>query len=143
LLDIIGKKLAYVFDTGWEYHIYYENDHKVTYYIASGPAGGRFAYQEAIYAEIVPGIFNVVWYEETGTLVSQVVNLNARKINGFIAFPQWVWRNPEKTHGRKEEKVDQLLALREAGPDAPRKLVYMTANIRTIEDIGVDVPGVF
>jgi phenolic acid decarboxylase len=140
---IIGKKLTYVFDTGWEYRIYYENVKRVQYHVVSGPAGGRFAYQDAIYAEVAPGVFNVVWYEETGTIVSQVVNLNTRTINGFVAFPQWVWKDPAKTHGRKQEKLNELLALRDAGPDAPRKLVYMTARIATIEELGENVPDVF
>lgn len=40
-----------------------------------------------MYSEVVPGVLNIVWYEETGTVISQVVNLNARIIHGFVAFP--------------------------------------------------------
>lgn len=142
-LAILGKKLTYVYDTGWEYSIYYENASRVQYRVVSGPAGGRFAYQDAKYAEIVPDVFNVVWYEETGTIVSQIVNLSAGTVNAFVAFPRWLWENPTLSHGRKEEKLDQLLKMRDEGPDAPRKLIYMTARIVSAEDLGENVAHVF
>lgn len=94
-------------------------------------------------AEVAPNVFNVAWYEETGTVVSQVTNLNSMTLYGFIAFPKWVWNNPEKTHGRKEQKLQELIALRDAGPDVPRTVIYESAKIFSVEDIGIDVPNVF
>jgi phenolic acid decarboxylase len=142
-IPLVGKLLKYVYDNGWEYHVYYENEHKISYNVLGGPAGGRCAYQEVNCAEVAPNVFNVAWYEETGTVVSQVINLNSMTLYGFIAFPHWVWSNPEKTHGRKEQKLQELLTLREVGPDAPRTVIYELAKIFSVEDIGIDVPNVF
>ncbi len=63
MLTITGKKSGLIYETGWEYKIYYENDHHAQYHGVSGPAGGRFADQDAMY-EVAPGVFNIVWYEE-------------------------------------------------------------------------------
>jgi phenolic acid decarboxylase len=142
-LAIVGKKLTYVYDTGWECSIYYQNATRVQYRVVSGPAGGRCAYQDARYAEVAPDVFNVVWYEETGTIVSQVVNLAAGTVNAFVAFPRWLWENPSASHGRKQDKLDELLKMREEGSDAPRKLVYMTARIGSTEDLGENLANVF
>lgn len=142
-LAILGKKLTYVYDNGWEYSVYYENASRVQYHVVSGPAGGRFAYQDATYAEVAPDVFNIVWYEETGTIVSQVVNLAAGTVHAFVAFPRWLWENPARSHGRKQDKLNELLRMRDEGPDAPRKLVYMTARISAIEDLGENVDNFF
>lgn len=133
-IGLVGKKLQYSYGNGWEYHVHYVSENKVSYHVVSGPFGGRSATQDAHYAEVAPDTYMVSWYEETGTIVSTVVNLEARTITGFVAFPRWVYDNPEWTHGRKEEKESELLRLRSTEQDAPREIVFESANIHSVED---------
>lgn len=133
-IGLVGKRLEYSYANGWEYHVHYESENKVSYHVVSGPFGGRWATQDAHYAEVAPDTYMVSWYEETGTVVSTVVNLEARTISGFIAFPRWVYDDPALTHGRKEDKLTELLRLRSTEQDAPREIVFETANISSVED---------
>jgi phenolic acid decarboxylase len=76
-VSLVGKRIKYRYENGWEYHVHYESETRVSYDVVSGPFGSRHAYQQARYAEVAPNVFMIGWYEETGTIVVQVVNLNS------------------------------------------------------------------
>jgi phenolic acid decarboxylase len=135
LNGLIGKKLKYRYENGWEYHAYYESEHKISYEVVSGPFGSRKAYQTTLSREVAPNIFMVGWYEETGTIVVQVVNLNSMQVTSFAGFPRWVFDNPGVTHGDKEDNLVRIKELREAGPDAPREIFFETGTVFAVEQI--------
>jgi len=85
---------------------------------------------------VAPDIFMVGWYEETGTIVVQVVNLNNMQVTSFAGFPRWVFDNPGVTHGQKEDNLDKIMQMREAGPDAPREIFFESGTIFAVEQIG-------
>jgi len=93
-VSLVGKRIKYRYENGWEYHVYYESESRVSYDVVSGPFGSRHAYQEPRYAEVAPNVFMVGWYEETGTIVVQVVNLNSMRINSFAGFPNDLRQSP-------------------------------------------------
>jgi phenolic acid decarboxylase len=133
---LIGKKIKYRYENGWEYHAYYESEQKIVYEVVSGPFGSRRAYQTTHSREVAPNIFMVGWYEETGTIVVQVVNLNSREVTSFAGFPRWVFDNPEVTHGEKDSNLARIKQLGEAGPDAPREIFFETGKIFSVERVG-------
>jgi len=133
---LVGKKIKYRYENGWEYHAYYESEQKISYEVVSGPFGSRKASQKTWSREVAPDIFMVGWYEETGTIVVQVVNLNNMQVTSFAGFPRWVFDNPGVTHGQKEDNLDKIMQMREAGPDAPREIFFESGTIFAVEQIG-------
>lgn len=132
---LVGKMIKYRYENGWEYHAYYESEQKIIYEVVSGPFGSRKAYQTTMSREVAPNVFMVGWYEETGTIVVQVVNLNSMEVTSYAGFPRWVFNNPDVTHGEKEANLAQIKQLREAGPDAPREIFFETGKIFAMEQI--------
>ena len=132
---LVGKKIKYRYDNGWEYHAYYEREDKISYEVVSGPFGSRKAYQTTRSREVAPDVYMVGWYEETGTIVVQVVNLNSMEVTSFAGFPRWVFDNPGVTHGEKDLNFDRIRELREKGPDAPREITFVTGKIFSVEQI--------
>jgi phenolic acid decarboxylase len=133
---LVGKKIQYRYENGWEYHVFYESEQKVSYEVVSGPFGSRKASQKTWSREVAPDIFMVGWYEETGTIVVQVVNLNSMQVTSFAGFPRWVFDNPGVTHGQKEDNFERIMQMREAGPDAPREIFFESGTIFAVEQIG-------
>ena len=132
---LVGKKIKYRYESGWEYHVHYVSETKVSYDVVSGPFGSRKASQTTHSKEIAPNVFIVGWYEETGTIVVQTVNLNSMKVVSFAGFPRWVFDNPEQTHGRKEDILEKITGLRSTLPDAPREIFFETATIFSVEEV--------
>ncbi len=132
---LVGKKIKYRYENGWEYHSYYESEQKIVYEVVSGPFGSRKAYQTTHSREIAPDIFMVGWYEETGTIVVQVINLQAMHVTSFAGFPRWLFDNPGVAHGEKDDNLVQIRQLREKGPDAPREIFFESATIFSVEQI--------
>jgi len=132
---LVGKKIKYRYENGWEYHVYYESEDRVAYDVISGPFGSRKAHQVTHSKEVAPNVFMVGWYEETGTIVVQVVNLNSMQVTSFAGFPRWVFDNPEITHGDKDDNLDRLIQLRETKPDAPREIFFETGTIFAVEQV--------
>ena len=132
---LVGKKIKYRYENGWEYYVCYESEHKVSYEVVTGPFGSRKAYQVTKSREVAPGVFMIGWYEETGTIVVQVVNLNSMQVTSYAGFPRWVFDNPGATHGEKDLNLEKIKQLREAGPDAPREIFFEIGTIFAVEDI--------
>jgi len=132
---LVGKKVKYRYENGWEYHVYYESEEKVSYEVVSGPFGSRKASQKTWSREVASNVFMVGWYEETGTIVVQVVNLNNMQVTSFAGFPRWVFDNPGVTHGQKEDNLDKIMHLRKAGPDAPREIFFESGTIFSVEQV--------
>ena len=133
-VSLVGKRIKYRYENGWEYHDYNQSESRVSYDVVSGPFGSRHAYQEPRYAEVAPNVFMVGWYEETGTIVVQVVNLNSMRINSFAGFPKWIFDNPQVSHGNKDDRMGEIMKLREKGPDAPRHIFFVSGKIFSVEE---------
>lgn len=132
---LVGKKIKYRYENGWEYHAYYESETRIVYDVVSGPFGSRKAYQTTQSREVAPNVFMVGWYEETGTIVVQVVNLDRMQVTSFAGFPRWVFDNPHVTRGDKDENLSRILKWREKGPDAPREIFFEAGTIFAVEQV--------
>ncbi|MFO7462274.1 MAG: phenolic acid decarboxylase [Desulfatiglandales bacterium] len=132
---LVGKKIKYRYENGREYHAYYPSEQKIVYEVVSGPFGSRKAYQAIWSREVAPNVFMVGWYEETGTMVVQVVNLDSMQVTSFAGFPRWVFDNPGVTHGEKDDNLARIKQLRDVGPDAPREIFFESGTIFSVEEI--------
>jgi len=132
---LVGKKIKYRYEGGWEYHVNYESENKISYDVVSGPFGSRKASQTTFSKEIAPNVVMVGWYEETGTIVVQTVNLNSMTLTSFAGFPRWLFDNPALTHGKKEENAEKIKELRKTLPDAPREVFFESATIFSVEEV--------
>ncbi len=132
---LVGKKIKYRYENGWEYHASYESEERISYEVVRGPFGSRKAYQVTRSREVAQNVVMVGWYEETGTIVVQVVNLNSMQVTSFAGFPRWVFDNPELTHGEKDANLTRIQAMRETRPDAPREIIFTTGTIFSVEEL--------
>jgi phenolic acid decarboxylase len=132
---LVGKRIKYRYESGWEYHLTYESDTRVSYDVVSGPFGSRKASQTTHSKDIAPGVVMVGWYEETGTIVVQNINLNTMTVTTFAGFPRWLFDNPGLTHGSKEDTAAKTRELRNSLPDAPREVFFESATIFSVEDV--------
>ena len=132
---LVGKRIKYRYESGWEYHLTYESDTKVSYDVVSGPFGSRKASQMTQSRDIAPNVVMVGWYEETGTIVVQTVNLNTMTVTTFAGFPRWLFDKPSLTHGRKEDTLAKTKELRNSLPDAPREVFFESATIFSVEEV--------
>ena len=132
---LVGKKIKYRYENGWEYHAYYESEEKISYEVVSGPFGSRKAYQVTHSKEVAPNVVMVGWYEETGTIVVQLVNLNTMQVTSFAGFPRWVFDNPGITHGEKEKNLEKIKQFQKNGPDSPREIFFESGTIFEVEQV--------
>jgi phenolic acid decarboxylase len=140
LPDLVGKKLTYEYANGWGFESHFRES-TMSYRVVKGPHLGRAAYQDVQYEQVAPGITMLTWYEETGTIVTLTVNLEARRVYGSVALPRVVWDNIAETAVSKRENFAALLAMRD-GPDAPRHLILEVATVTDVSDATTeDVPA--
>lgn len=134
MVDLVGRHFIYTYDNGWQYEMYVKNDRTIDYRIHSGMVGGRWVRDQVAHiVRLGPDIYKISWDEPTGTTVSVAVNLAERKLHGVIFFPQWVARDPKRTVCFQNEQLDQMRALRDAGPTYPKLVIDEFATITFLE----------
>lgn len=139
IAGLIGKHFIYTYDNGWQYELYVKNATTIDYRIHTGMVGGRWVRDQAAHIVALSGdVYKVSWDEPTGTCVSVAFNLKDRSIHGVIFFPQWIEQAPKKTVCFQNEHIDEMIALRNAGPTYPKMVVDEGATITYLEDCGAD-----
>jgi hypothetical protein len=80
----------------------------------------------------------ISWVEETGTVVSCVVDFENKTVHGLLAFSKGHWEQPEAAHGdkRNQEDLKRWRTLAFVGNNSPGERVFMTekADIAEIYD---------
>src|SRR5262245_7672841 len=130
-----GKIIEYAYEDGWQYRVQFSPG-RIDYEVVGGPLTGRKSWQDADYAQIAPNIHMVAWYEENGAVVAAVLNLDAMTIHGYVALPKYVADNPAAVTLDKSTHLPELLAMRNKGPDAPRKVDLKRGKILSVTDAG-------
>jgi hypothetical protein len=95
---------------------------------------GRLNYQKAYYQCIRPGeIWQISWLEETGTIISMVVDLKNETVTSLGGFSRGHWDNPTAAHGdkRNPEDFERWRALANVGKGAAdREMLAHQARIK-------------
>lgn len=133
----VGKHILYTYENGWCYEMYIKQSDLIDYRIHSGDVGERWVKdQQAHIACIAEDIFKVAWAEPTGTTVYLVFNLRDGLTHGTAFFPRWIAEAPQKTVCFQNQHLDDMRALRDAGPTYPFFIVDEYSQIKGIEDRG-------
>jgi len=137
--EIVGKRMVYIYENGWCYELYVKNATTIDYRIHSGIVGGRWVKDQQVFlVHLVRGIYGISWTEPTGTDVSLTINLDEMRTHGTIFFPNWVAEDPQKTVCFQNHHIALMQQYRDAGPTYPKLLIDEFADIRLIEDVGID-----
>ncbi|KAF9890438.1 hypothetical protein FE257_005843 [Aspergillus nanangensis] len=95
--DLMNKRILYHYTEGvdWAYGVWYRSRNRIVYRVVTGPLAGRTNYVRGWYQEIAPGeIYKVSWMEETGTIVTQTLDLKRKMIWTFVAFSKGHFVSP-------------------------------------------------
>ena len=134
-MNLYGKVIEYAYEDGWAYRAEFSPG-RIDYEVVGGPLAGRQSWQDAEYAEIAPDIHMVAWYEENGAVVAAVFNLDAMTIHGYVTLPKYVVDNPAAIKLDKSTQLPDLLAMRDKGQDAPRKVDLKRGKILSVVNAG-------
>lgn len=132
--ELKNKHFVYKYDNGWDYEFYVPNDQRIVYKISGGPMAGRNNYQTTYYQRIQENLWQINWLEETGTIVSLVLDINNKRVTTLIAFSQGHWENPEIAHGNKRNELLKWRELSKIGIQTNRYMLTEQATINQIYD---------
>ena len=85
-MKLLGKKLLFHYESGLEVIGHYSSPTEVSWEGLTGPAKGSRGKESVDLAEIAPNIFFVNWIEESGTTISQVLDLDRMVVTAFVTF---------------------------------------------------------
>ncbi|BCL73412.1 putative phenolic acid decarboxylase [Vibrio nigripulchritudo] len=139
LSQFVGKSFIYNYDKGWRYELYVKNRTTIDYRVHSGIVAGRWVKDQTVcLARVGENLYRVSWTEPTGTDVSLTLNLHDFVVHGAIYFPRWIVNNPEKIACYQNEHLEEMEALRDAGPIYPTEIIDSFATLIYIRDCGSD-----
>ncbi|KAL6232490.1 hypothetical protein BDW75DRAFT_19248 [Aspergillus navahoensis] len=142
--DLMNKRVLYHYTEGvdWAYEMWYRSPERVVYRVVSGPLAGRTNYVRAWYQEIYPGkMYKVSWMEETGTIVTQTIDIQEKKLWTFAAFTKGHHENRKICQGHKSTHLEQWRELAKIGIQTDRHMVPSSGVIDEIlEGPGDNLP---
>lgn len=136
---IAGHRFIYTYANGWQYEMYVKNKMTIDYRIHSGHVGGRWVKDQVVdLVELDEDSYKVSWTEPTGTCVVVNVMPRRRRLHGTIFFPRWIAEDGSATVVFQNDHLDEMRALRDAGPHYPIKVVPEFATITWLDYVGED-----
>jgi hypothetical protein len=85
-MKLVGKKLLFNYQSGLQVIGHYSKATEVIWEALTGPMKGSKGTEAVNMAEVAPNIFFVNWVEESGTTVSQVLDLDRSLVTAFVTF---------------------------------------------------------
>ncbi|TFK51195.1 phenolic acid decarboxylase [Heliocybe sulcata] len=143
--QIEGKRFKYTYGLGWTYEMYFRSLTRCVYRIHSGPLAGRVNFQHAHYQKVRDNVWQCSWLEETGTVVSMVIDFDQQTIHTFGAFTRGHWDHPDQARGwkRNPEDMARWKALAQEGKDqADRHLMVEYAKMSELTTGQGDLPDI-
>lgn len=140
--ELKNKHFQYTYDNGWKYKFHVPNDKRIVYSIHGGPMAGRHNFQTCYYQRVRKNLWQVNWLEETGTVVSLILDIENKRITTFMAFSQGHWEHPEQAHGDKREDLKRWRELSKIGISTNRYLITEQASIDEIFEGRGDLPDI-
>ncbi|CCE72913.1 Piso0_000516 [Millerozyma farinosa CBS 7064] len=140
--ELKNKHFQYTYDNGWKYEFHVPNDQRIVYSIHGGPMAGRHNFQTCYYQRVRENLWQANWLEETGTVVSLILDIDNRRITTFMAFSQGHWEHPNDAHGDKRVDLDRWRGLSKIGISTNRYLITEQASIDEIFEGRGDLPEI-
>ena len=137
LARFVGKHFIYTYENGWHYETYIRSAYFADFRIHSGLLTGRWVTSTKMHlVKITDEICKMSWSEPTGTCVSLLFDIAARRMHGTIFFPQWIAKDPKEAIVHENEHDAEMQAYRDAGPTYPTMVIDEFADISFMEDCG-------
>ncbi|KAH7019618.1 Calycin-like protein [Ilyonectria destructans] len=133
--DLMNTRVQYHYTEGidWSYELFYRSPERLVYRVVTGPLAGRTNYVRAWYQEIIPKrMYKISWMEETGTIVSQIIDLVEKKVWTWGAFSKGHHENRDICQGKKMTHLDQWRELAKIGIQTDRHVVCCSGIIDEI-----------
>ncbi|KAH7230336.1 Calycin-like protein [Fusarium solani] len=112
--------------------MYYRSKDRVVYRVVSGPLAGRINYVQAYYHAVRENVFNITWLEETGTIVTQTLDLENKRIFTTAAFSKGHAENHDLCKGTKMTHLEQWRDLAKIGIQTDRKIVRASGVVDNV-----------
>jgi phenolic acid decarboxylase len=137
LSRFVGKHFIYTYENGWHYETYISSAYTADFRIHSGLLAGRWVTDTKVHlVKITDDICKMSWSEPTGTNVSLIFDIAARRMHGTIFFPAWIKQHPAEAIVYENAHDAEIQAFRNAGPTYPVSVVDEFADISFMEDRG-------
>ncbi|MBO0878824.1 MAG: phenolic acid decarboxylase [Mycobacterium sp.] len=123
LKTIVGQRLHLYLPNGWEFDPWITGAGYIEYTLTAGPHEGRHAIQKPKYRRLAENLEFLGWYEETGTTVTLIWNLDTQIVERFATVPRWladVDMSISAGDNQDPEFRAKMAELAAAGPDMPR-----------------------
>ena len=139
LSAVLGKHMIYTYANGWQYELYFRNDHSCDYRIRSGTVGGRWTTRQAVHlADLGHGIYKIAWTEPPGSIACLNVSFEERWVQGWFGLAHWLTQNPSVGTVHQNAHLKNIREHRDNGPVFPYFIMMDFAEIHYVEDRGLD-----
>ncbi|HEV2663683.1 MAG TPA: phenolic acid decarboxylase [Blastocatellia bacterium] len=85
-MNFIGRKILIRYESGLEVEAHYKSATELTWGALTGPSKGTSGSETIYSSEVAPGVFFISWLENNGVSVSNVLDLNNRRMEAFVTF---------------------------------------------------------
>src|SRR5262249_43684495 len=85
-MNSIGKKIIIRYESGLEVKAHYESATELAWEALTGPSKGTSGNETIYSSEVAPNVFFISWLENHGVSVSNVLDLNDRRMTAFVTF---------------------------------------------------------
>lgn len=139
LSGIVGHRILYTYDNGWQYLMYIRNATTIDYHVISGDVGGRIVKGQPVdIVQIEDDDFKLSWTEPTGTCVAVNYLPGRRRVHGSTFFPRWVAQDGSAIALYQNDHLEEMHAGRDAGPTYPIEVITEFATITEFDFVGLD-----
>lgn len=105
-MNFIGRKILIRYESGLEVEAHYKSATELTWVALTGPSKGTSGSETIYSSEVAPGVFFISWLENNGVSVSNVLDLNNRRMTAFVTFDPGNGRQSFFDKGVVEEIVE-------------------------------------
>jgi phenolic acid decarboxylase len=105
-MNFIGRKIIIRYESGLEVKAHYKSATELTWEALTGPSKGISGNETIYSSEVAPNVFFISWLENDGISVSNVLDLNNRRMTAFLTFDMGKGRQSFFDKGAVEEIVE-------------------------------------
>jgi phenolic acid decarboxylase len=105
-MNFIGKRIIIRYESGLEVKAHYKSGAELNWEALTGPSKGASGNETIYSSEVAPNVFFISWLENNGVSVSNVLDLNDRRMTAFVTFDAGEGRRSFFDKGVVEEIVE-------------------------------------
>ena len=99
--NLAGQTLIYQYEDGDQYRVDFKSPNALKWTALEGDEKGTAAYQQYSATPVDDDIWFIEWVEDSGVVVSQVVNLNNETVTAHVIMPDKAQSKVNSVYARK------------------------------------------